>query len=962
MKFWHKFTALFRAKKLDAEMSEEMRLHLERRVEENIADGMSAEEARFAARRKFGGVEQVKEVAREQRGFLWIEQTKQDISHALRALVRNKSFTSVAVLTLALGIGVNTALFTVFNAVALRPLPLKDPGQLVDVKGIADTGWRTSWFSYADYLDVREARNGFEGFAAWMPHVMGLDTGDRRATSFFLRNASGTVSSNVPIELVSENYFALLGGRIVLGRGFLPEENTTPGSHPVIVLQHRFWEEQFSGDPNVIGQPLKLRGATFTIIGVTAPGFVGKTPAPPIGWIPAMMLEVGNGNGAKDLANRDFARFGLVGRLRSGIARETARAEVEVLIRQLVLQYPHRDQIKRVELRSATTFMPMALDWRTLGVTAPVWLGFLFVLVIACANVANLLLARACTRQQEIGVRLALGATRGRIIRHLLTESTLIALAGGAAGVLVTTWLLHILRLQIIALVPPTRMGARDWLFLNLQPDYRVFAFTLALAFIAAVAAGLFPAWLASRANVNASLKNDGSAFSRPSRVRHALVVAQVALCVTLLAASALLVRHVMRLAWIETGLTTENVFTGQFSLVPTNFQELEATVQRQLAEESSTPSARARAIEAARQLPGIAGIAQAYREPYSDRMWLTSVTLESAGAVEGSQLAKFNLVSAEYFPLLGLSPRRGRLFTAQEVAAEAHVVVISESTAQHFWPGENAIGRQLKVATIAFKGGWQDPWKARRDPPGAYEQFEVVGVVPDARSGLVSEPDDTMLYLPLRVDGTPSLTTLIHLTGPRDVMLPLLESAVKTRGLGLGFSLHKSLDEGRSMQLLPFKGVAAVAAALGGLAGLPADHSGAAACRGRALWRDGFCREPTRAGNRDPHGAWRDLRTGSAIFRRPGHATRRHWPRRGQPRRPRRADYSFTRDRRRAAIRPRPARVRRRAARRRHIGRLLAPGAPRGEGRSHGGATSGMRRKRSSEHRVASSAHVEPT
>ncbi|HUR59864.1 MAG TPA: ABC transporter permease, partial [Opitutaceae bacterium] len=806
-----RFAGLFRRKQREAEMNEEMHAHLEGLIQRNRGKGMSPDDARFAALRTFGGVAQIQERARDERMFIWLEQARQDFSHACRALARNRGFAIVAALTLALGLGVNCALFTLFNAVALRPLPLKDPDQIVDVECIHEVGY-TFVFSYADYRDFRAAQQGFEGLAAWTDQTMALDPAARRATSFAVRTPAGAASSNVPVQLVSENYFAVLGAEMVLGRAFRPDENIHPGAHPVIVLQHRFWVEQFDADTEIVGKTLKLGQTAYTVIGVTAPEFVGKTPAPPAGWIPAMMLDAKDGNGAKALADRDNGRFRVTGRLRPGVTRESARVELEGLVRQLRQQYPRKDAMIRVTLVGGTTFIPTSLDRQMVLGTMPLWLSFLFVLVIACANVANLLLARACTRQQEIGVRLAMGATRGRIVRHLMAESVIIATAGGAAGLFVTTWLLHAIRPRLIALVPPNGT-AREWLFLNLHPDYRVFAFTLGLAFFAALVAGLFPALLAARADVNASLRNSSVAFTRPSRLRHALVVAQVALCFTLLAASALLVRHVVRFTQIDTGLQTENVFTGSISVLPGDFSQRDAAAQTEAIAESVSPAARLRAIELARGLPGVRTIAQAYREPYTGRMRLTPVVPDAAADGSSPQLAKFNLVSAEYFAALGIAARRGRLFTAHEVASNVPLVVISESTARRFWPDGNALGRTLRVAAVAFTGGWSDPRQARRDPPGAYSAFEVVGVVPDARSGWIAEVDETMLYLPLRPESPQARATLIQFAGPREAMLPLFWGAVEARGLGLGMSVRQSLDEWRNLQLLPYKAAAIVAA-----------------------------------------------------------------------------------------------------------------------------------------------------
>ena len=819
MNLWTKFRALFRKQKLDAEMAEELRVHLELQAAENEKRGMARDEARYAALRAFGGVEQIKERVRDQRTFVWVEQVRQDFRHAMRALARQRGFTLVAMGTLALGLGVNAALFSVFNAVALRPLPLKHPDQLVDVSGRHKTWGGVLGFSYLDYLDLRAGQRSLAGLAAWMEMTAAMDANDVHAPAFVeSRNVAGN-TARVPVQFVSDNFFAVLGAEVILGRGFRPEETARPGAAPVIVLQHQFWLQQFQGDAAVLGKTITLRDVPVTIIGVAAPEFVGKMPAPPIGWMPVVMLNAINPAKRENvLADRHSTRFHLVARLQPDVARETARAELEVVARRIAQSFPDDHSKEGIVFQDSGTFMSLPLNIRTLIGTLPIWLGFALVLLVACANVANLLLARATTRQQEIGVRLALGASRGRILRHLLAESMLIALGGGAAGLLVATWFLQAVRPPLIAMLPPVNRGVRDWLFLNLTPDYRVFAFMLLLAFVAALAAGLFPAWQAARSDVNAALKNDGQSFSRRSRLRHGLVVLQVAICLTLLAVTVLLVRHVLRFATIETGLRPERVYNANFSLLSANIAGSDRASQRP-AEAAQMPSARVRqAIEAVRALPGIDAVAQAYRYPFTGRMRLTPIAA-IGGADDDTQLAKFNLVSAEFFSTVGLGLTRGRAFDAHEVATRAAVVVVSETAAERLWPGKNPLGQRLRVSSVAFDGGWSDPRQRQQQNEGVFSSFEVIGVARDTRSGWVWERDDTMLYLPLPPDSALGPRTLVKLSGPKEQALPLAWSAAAARGVPVRVNVQNSLEEERNIQLLPFKGVAAAGVLLGTMA-----------------------------------------------------------------------------------------------------------------------------------------------
>ena len=799
---------LFHRQRREREFAEELESHLALHIEDNLRAGMSAEEARRLALVKLGGVTQVKELHREQRGLPMLETLIQDLRFGARMLRKNPGFSLIAIFTLALGIGVNTALFTVYDAFVLKPLPLKDPDSLVNLTGYNREGRRTRLFSYQDYLDYRGRNTSFAGLIA--RNGFAAPFGDQAAdvaTSSLLPSNFGAGN------IVSGNYFTVLGAEMALGRGFAPEEDRTPGTHPVLVLSHICWERRFQSDPNIIGKTVRVAGVPFTIIGVTARGFIGTDPNSPQFWAPLMMRDqvVDNWHRNVWLTDRKADAFNLIGRLKPGVTPAQAQAELNVITEQLTRAYPEAQRQVSIGLSSGATFIQFD-EVKPLAVPLLTAVGL--VLLIACVNVTNMLLARAAGRQREMAVRLAVGASRLRVIRQLLTESILLAGLGGAAGLLLAVWAVRLLYPLVLARMPlPPSM--LETFALDLAPDYRIFGFALLASLLAGIGAGLAPALQSSRANLSGALKDEGSTFGAhlsQSRLRNALVVMQVAVCLTLLIAAGLLTRNLQKLQTIDTGLVTRNVFT------------LYPSAQGTPQEPASVNEFYRQLATRVRALPGVKSVSQAQRPPLTGRMNTTPITLDRQAQAGGRLLqAGFNFVSADYFQTLGLRITRGRSFTPQEEEANAHVALISESTARRFWPNENPIGKSISVGNSGSIGGIGAA--AQPDATATaqnFPQYEIIGLTNDTRQGLIWEPDKTFLYLPLPPAQTNERSKGEHLIVSAEGNVRALMTAAHNEAVKLDpkmFMLARLVDNSLSAQMMPFQAVALLAGVLGLLA-----------------------------------------------------------------------------------------------------------------------------------------------
>jgi predicted permease len=733
----------------------------------------------------------------------------QDIRYGSRALLKARAFTTVAVLTLALGIGVNAALFTVFDAFVLRPLPLKDPDRLVNLDGGTDAeGRRLRLFSYPDYLEYRDQSEVFSDLIAWnkVRATLGEAPPNQDDSSAFAEGYEYLFG-----QIVTGNYFTALGPEMILGRGLRPEDDQLASQQPAVVLSHAFWKRRFDSDTQIVGKTIVLQGQPFKVIGVTAPEFVGTTPDVPSFWAPLMtrdyLIQAGGWGHKRWFTDRNTEVFTLLGRLKPGVTRRQAEAATQIVTDRLAQIYPAKGRKTRVKLESAATFV--TLDEDVMPLVIPLLLGFGLVLLIACANVANLLLARAAGRHREIGVRLALGASRWRVVRQLVSESLLLALAGGAVGLLFAVWTLSLLYPIILSSVPLPE-GLADQFALNLTPDWRVFGFTLLAATVAGIAAGLVPALQASKPDLTSALKEEGSALHAnlsQSRLRAALVVAQMAVCLSLLIGAGLLFKNMRHIQTLDTGMITKNVFAVAVGLSRTGNEKPDAAREIELRHELA---------DRLRASPGVVAVSQAYRQPLSGEMGNTSVSLPEETSNHPRE-ARFNFVSAEYFQTLSIPLVRGRAFTAEEVKAQSPFVVISEATAQRYWPGVEPLGKHIGIAATA--PSTQDETSIREnDAPPVYRQYEVIGVARDVHSRWVWQKDESFIYVPSPAASPTGQYLLVRTQNDPAGTMGLVRGLATTIHPSLRVSVRRT-EENLAFQTAPFRAVAWLSGVLGMLA-----------------------------------------------------------------------------------------------------------------------------------------------
>jgi predicted permease len=762
---------LFSRRRLYNDLSDEIHEHLEAKIEALVAAGMAREKATAAARREFGNVTLIEQDSRAVWRWPSVEDLFTDLRYGVRVLRKNPGFAAVAVLTLALGIAVNTTVFTAFDALFLRPRPVKDPDSLASIFRTTP-GEPRGRFSYSDYLYYRDNSRSFSDLSLFASG-MAVTSSDLSATGpEAAPRIAGAVGFQLPQLLqgsaqpvmcffVSGNYFPMLGATPLLGRILLPEDDR-PNSPPVVLMSGNFWQRQFHSDPKIVGSVLHLNGLTFSVIGVTPLDYLATASFVPDLWasIPA---EIALGATTRqDLENRLVIAGFPMGRLKPGATLSDAQAELGVLAEQLRAQYPDAERNMTVGVVSGRNNLA-ALDSGAWPVVIAAASAVALLLIIACANVASLLLARAVARRKEIAVRLALGAGRSRLLRQLLTESVLLGILAGALALPLAGWALHLLVIEIASALP----SFGGTIAIESTPDIRIFAFTLFVSCAAGIAFGLAPAFEASKADVNSALKEEGSPFGHRlsrSRLRGLLIAGQIASCLVLLISSALLLRGSERALKIDPGYHAQSVVYLEMY----NPKNLHYSQSRLLQLNRDL-------IQGIVSLAGVRSVSQASHGPNSGGIRWVSVaragptSLPPTTGVSETPTAGYSYVTSNYFDTLGIPIIRGRSFTPREADGQVPVVVISQATARRLWPGEDPIGKFLKIGSE--KGSMSFPGES--DPFVA--SSEVIGIARDVRSMDLRKLDESYLYLALSQSRQWTSTLLVRADGDPKLLLPAI-------------------------------------------------------------------------------------------------------------------------------------------------------------------------------------------
>jgi predicted permease len=715
---------LFSRKQLERELDKELHFHFETQVADKVRSGIPESEARRLTRLEFGGIDQVKEDCRESRGTMWVESILHDLRYGIRQLQRSPGFAIIAIVSLTLGIGANTAIFTLLNAIMLRPLPVQNPGELLlfgdgqahgSTQAVPDGS--TQLFSYSFLQDVRQKNKSFSGIAA-------VDS------SQFATKASvaGAAYQTTHVDLISGSYFPVLGVPTVLGRTIQESDDSSEGAGPVAVASYSWFQRHLGGDPSALGKVIRIQSHDYTLVGVAKPGFSGITVGQSTDlWIPLSMEKAFSRPGWNGLGNKLFQSLDLIGRLKPGVTPPEAGAETNLLFKQILRSYlgPQPPQRYLDDLAHASIQLtPGGRGISPLRSMFSLPLNILMaivalVLLIACANIANMLLARGVARTREVALRMALGASRQRIVMQLLTESALLALIGAAAGIALA-WKASAMLLRMATPGP-------EPVPLNLAPDMHVLGFTLALTFITSILFGTLPAFRAAGVEFAPALKDGRGSSSVSARgvMARSLIVGQVALSVLLLAVAALFVRSLIHLSDVDTGFDKHNVLIFFLDSSTANLAHGPDEIRSVRLQEQIESSVQ--------NIPGVQSDSFAFFT-FNTGGWNDLVLFQGiprTPANGGS--VNFNITGNGFFTTMGIPLIAGRTFTAQDQQNSPKVAVINETMARRFFPHTSPIGHRFGIGETP-------------DHPG---EIEVIGVVKDAKHFSLDEGSLMGAYFP---------------------------------------------------------------------------------------------------------------------------------------------------------------------------------------------------------------------
>ena len=707
---FRRWRALTHKKELDTQLDEELQFHLERDVEQNIKSGMTPDDARSAALKAFGGVDRSKEECRDARGVNLIENTLRDISFSVRVLLKSYAFTFVVVLTLALGIGANTAIFSFANGILLRPLPYPQSDRLVVINETFNQEEGPMPVSYPNFLDWREQNTVFEDIASHF------------GTTRFALSGAGE-----PVEIrgsrITHGLMEILRISPQLGRTFTADEDR-PEQDAVAILGYELWQKNFGGDPNILGKQIVLSNRSRTIVGVMPRGF--RFPEISEVWVPLALTP--------QMFTRTDHGLSSIARLKDGVTLPQAQAEMHTIAGRIEQQNPVTNEGRGVTITSLRD--NLSGDYREallilLGVVG-------FVLLVACVNVANLMLARATARQKEFALRAALGASRWRIVRQLLVESVLLAITGGALGFALSLWALHLLLNAIPVQLP---------FWMDFSIDLRVLAFTLGITLLTALIFGAVPALQTSRVDLNDTLKEGGrGAIGFRGRSRSMLVVTEIALSLVLLVGAGLMIQSFLRLRQVNIGLDAKNVFTANVILPRAKYREPQQRITffQQL-------------VERVRTLPGVESAGATGTLPLNGNNWGRSLTVEGYPVLRVGQAPSIQhtVVIPGYFRTMGITLLAGRDFADTDTADALKVTIVDERLARHYWPNESGVGKRVRFGPPENN----EPWHT------------IIGVVRSVRHERMQADTDESVYLPHSQIPVTNLTLVARTTSdPHDV------------------------------------------------------------------------------------------------------------------------------------------------------------------------------------------------
>jgi predicted permease len=710
-----------------------------------------------------------------------LDSWRQDLRYAARLLRRNPLFALTAAASLAIGIGASTTIFTVASALLFKtPAGVVEPGRLVDV-GRSQDGSGFDNGSYPNYLDIRARNTVFTDSYAYRlgaePMSLGGHDGAERIFG----------------DMVTTNYFTILGTRPHVGRLFSRDDGEQAGATPLTVLNYRFWMRRFNGDPNVIGTTVQLNGRPFTIIGVTPEGFHGTTVLTGDLWVPMNMVgELSPRRSASILTSREGVWLVMAARLKPGVSVQQAQAELTNIARALEQEYPDANRGKGLRVAASA---PIPGNGAPVAAFMAVLMGIvMLVLAIACANVAGVLLARASGRRREIAVRLAIGAGRGRLIRQMLVESSLLFLVGGAAGLALARAMTTALVTWLPALPLPIDM--------SLPLDTGALGFALVLSLVAAVLSGLAPALLASRAEVVGGLKADAQGGPERMRLRNAFVVSQVAFSIVLVVGAGLFGRALQRAATIDPGFDPRGIELAFLDLSLSGYTE------------TTGPAFAQQVVERVRALPGVERATVSAMMPLGmSRMGLGGLSLPGAAMPTdrrgpppaGWLEADWNVVEPDYFKTMKMTLVRGRDFTAADRRGAPDVVIVNETAARRMWPNQDPLGKVLVHH------------EDRRGTSDSTRPMTVVGVARDAKYAFLGEPPTGFVYVPMQQQYLPRTTIVARATDGRRLAAEI-RSLLAAMNPNVPVVQAQTFEEYASLGLLPQRIAAAVAGSLGAL------------------------------------------------------------------------------------------------------------------------------------------------